>query len=296
MPDVTTLSSVVGHALKLGGDKPLAIKSAEGGRAYAEVVTVKLGSDKPGKKHLGVVRYDDITVQAGVPLPKQISDWIRSTWQGQPNKQSGALVTFDTQSKHVGEQEFSDAILAETTFPTMDAASKEPGYVTLKIKPSTTRTKKATGEAVQPSAVAQKQWLPSNFRLEIAGLDCSKVNKIEALTVKTAVQEPMAGELRDPTKDVTKLDFPNLVVTLAESHADAWNAWFEDFVVRGNCNEDKEKSGTLSLLASDGRQELGSLAFKNLGIFKLAPVKTDSLGIRRVKAEMYCERIEFSAV
>ncbi len=39
------------------------------------------------------------------------------------------------------------------------------------------------------------------------------------------------------------MEFPNLTVTLPESHAKEWIDWHEDFVIKGNSSQDKELSG-----------------------------------------------------
>jgi len=54
-----------------------------------------------------------------------------------------------------------------------------------------------------------------------------------------------------------------------------------------------EKTATLEYLTPDLKETLLTLTFYNLGIFKLTPdkVESGSENIRRVKVEMYCEKI-----
>jgi hypothetical protein len=86
------------------------------------------------------------------------------------------------------------------------------------------------------------------------------------------------------------------VVTLSESHADEFFNWHEDFVIKGNCTQDKERGGQLQFLASD-LKPIFTLTFSNLGIFSMTPEKSEaaSENIKRVKVEMYCEQIKFKA-
>ena len=118
----------------------------------------------------------------------------------------------------------------------------------------------------------------------------------QMLVVKQKVVEHAVGELRDYEKEPASLEFGNLVVTLAESHADSWYQWFDDFVVKGNCGQDKEKSGSLAYLTPDLKTELFKVTFSNLGIFRLTEdhVEAGSEGIRRVKAELYVEKMAFA--
>ena len=66
--------------------------------------------------------------------------------------------------------------------------------------------------------------------------------------------------------------------------------WFEDFVIKGNNGDDREKKGKLTLLAANLRDELAPIDFFNLGIFSLGP---ESGATGNLIAEVYCERMEF---
>ena len=168
--------------------------------------------------------------------------------------------------------------------------------MTVKFSPEFTRMKKAAGKATLPPVRAsQEMWLPSNFRLEIDGLDCTKVSTIDSFTVKqTAVSDPI-GIGRDQAIEPGRIEFPNLTISLAETAAQTWMDWFEDFVVKGNHGEKNEKTGALVFLSPNRQTELGRVNFFNLGIFKLASAKGNANEdqIRRVTAHLYCERMEF---
>jgi hypothetical protein len=101
--------------------------------------------------------------------------------------------------------------------------------------------------------------------------------------------------MRDYEKEPGAVEVPNLVITLSDSHAKPMYEWHEDFVIKGNCSQDKEKGGSLEYLANDLKTVLFTLQFKQLGIFKISPDKVEagSEQIRRIKCEMYCEEIEF---
>ena len=118
---------------------------------------------------------------------------------------------------------------------------------------------------------------------------------MEALTITQTIVEQAVGQLRDYQKEAAHGELGNLTVTIAESHADSWYKWLDDFVVRGNCGEDKEKSGSLAYLTPDLKTELFTVSFSNLGIFKLGEeaIEAGSEGIRRVKAELYVEKMHF---
>jgi len=286
------------YALEVGGITAGWIQKFSGGSATAEVVTEKLGIDHLARKHLAGVKYEDIVLEVGTGMSKGFYEWIKAAWDGKVIRKDGAVIVADHDFKEQSRKTFYRALITETLLPALDAASKDAAKMTVKLTPESVRT--ITGSGKQTStpggkAEVQKKWLPANFKLEIPGLDCTRVNKIGELVVKQKVVEHATGELRDYEKEAASLEYGNLAVTMAESHADSWYKWFEEFVIKGNCGQDQEKSGSLTYLASDTKTELFRVSFSNLGIFKLAEehVEAGSEGIRRVKAELYVEQMQF---
>ncbi|HYL09121.1 MAG TPA: phage tail protein [Candidatus Acidoferrales bacterium] len=273
------------------------VESADGGDATAPVVIEKLGPDHIQHKHLAGVKYEDITVNCGTGMSRGFYDWIKASFDKQFIRKNGAVVFADYAGKQNSRMDWSNALISEVGFPACDAASKDAGKLTVKISPEFTRRAAATqGPIGSPRQMAQKRWLSANFRLKIDGLDCSRVNKIEAITVKTVSVANPVGELRTYEVVPAHLEVPNLAVTTAESFAADFYRWHEDFVIKGNNGRDKERGGTLEFLTPDLRESLFTLTFRGLGIFKLAPEKVEAgiESIRRVKAEMYCEDIGFA--
>jgi hypothetical protein len=113
--------------------------------------------------------------------------------------------------------------------------------------------------------------------------------------VKQKVVQNQIGELRDYETEPASVEIPNLVVTVAESHAKEFYDWHQDFVINGNNGDDKERGATLEFLAPNLHDTLFTLTFQHLGIFKITPDKVEAgtESIRRVKCEMYCEDITF---
>ena len=59
---------------------------------------------------------------------------------------------------------------------------KAPASFTLKCAPEYTRTGKVSGGVAPIAKAEQKVWLPSNLRVTIDGLDCTKVSAVESFT------------------------------------------------------------------------------------------------------------------
>jgi hypothetical protein len=288
-------------ALELDSIRAGWLFKAEGGAAKAEVVNEKLGPDHIVKKHIGGVEYEEITVTCGSGMSKGIYEWIKHSFDHNYGRKNGAIVAADFNTQELSRLDFFNALISEIGFPALDAASKDPCKITLKFKPEYTRYKhggggKVSGGTYSTDQAKQKQWLTSNFRLKIDGTDCSRVNKIEAITVKQKNVANPVGELRDYEQEPAHLEIPNLVITMPESHASEFFKWHESFVIKGENGDNKEKGGTLEYLTSDLKTVLFTINFEHLGIFKISPdsVESGSENIRRVKVEMYCENMKFN--
>jgi len=272
------------------------VSFAVGGNATGDVVTEKIGADHIARKHLAGVKYEDITINAGTGMSKAFYDWVAATPAFKFFRHSGAIVATDVNFKIRTRVEFSNALITEIGMPALDAASKDAAKMTIKFAPEFTRRVKAGGTLKGSFSAVQQKWNVSNFKLNIDGVDTKFVSKIDALVIKAKVVENPTGELRDYEKDVASLEIPNLKLTLAESHADDFFKWHEDFVIKGNNGSEAEKKGSLSYLAHDLKTELFRLDFTGLGIFALDPdpytAQADNL--RRVTAQIYCESITFS--
>lgn len=291
------------YAIELDGINAGWVWSVEGGHATADVVVEKMGSDHLQRKHIGNVKYEDMTVTCGTGMSKAFYTWIQDSFDHKYSRKNGAAITADFNYKEHSRINFFNALITEIGMPAQDAASKDAAKMTIKFANEYTRYLPAKGGGASigggkfpANAAVQKQWKNNTFRLVIDGFDCTRVNKIEALTVKQKVIEQAVGEMRDYEKEPGHVEIPNLVFTLPESHAEEVFKYHEDFVIKGNCSQDKEKGGTLTYLAQDLKTELFSLTFVQLGIFKCTPDKTDagSEQVRRVKVEMYCEDIQFN--
>jgi T4-like virus tail tube protein gp19 len=271
------------------------LKSVEGGSVSAEVINEPGGPGFFVKKHLGAAKYEEFALRFGLSMNKAIYDWIAASWKGDYTRKNGALLACDYQHVVKSEREFLNALLTATTIPAMDGSSKEPAYLTVRVKPELVRYKKGSGQKISPGSIAkleQKAWLPSNFRLEIPGLDCKFVTKIDSFTVKQTFTSEI-GVGRDFEAKPGKLEFPNLTISISETHAQSWIEWHNDFVIMGKNSASNEKTGALIFFSPDMSTELGRIDFYNLGIFRLNFDAAEADQLKYLTAELYCNRMEF---
>jgi hypothetical protein len=282
-------------ALTLGGTAILWLKRVEGGTATSPVVVESPGADRISAKHIAGVQYENIALTTDLQS-KTLNDWIAASWKGGAGRQSGSILAATYDYSIVSEREFTDALLVETTLPTLDVGSKDAAQIIVKLAPEHTRLKPGSGKAALTENKAAKRWLLSNFRFEMTGVDGTRVNKIDSFTVRQSTSENPVGEMRDYEKTPSSIEFPNLRITFAASAAQTWLEWHEDFVVKGNNGTDKERNGAIVYLDQSRTAELGRVNLSNCGIFRLAPEKVEagSENIQRMVAELYCERMDLS--
>ena len=247
------------------------VHGIDGGDAYSEVVIQPAGADRIQHKHLAGVKYEDLSLKFGTGMSRGFYDWIKATLaRGYPRK-NGAIVVADFNFKETARLTFGNGLITEIEFPALDAGSKDAAAMTIDITPANTRWTQGSGGAVPAtnlSKAIQSKWLPANFRLQIAGLNTTKVNKIDALTFKLpTVSEPARAEERMPAKQAGVLQIPNLVVTLAATTAAEFYKWFDDFVIRGN---GQTKTGTLEYLTPNLQGVLFTLSAVLAGLVALA--------------------------
>ena len=210
----------------------------------------------------------------------------------------GSIIALDYDLQPVSERQFFKALLTETTIPAMDGSSKEPAYMTLKFAPEYTRTEKPSGSKADYGEYGkneQKVWMPANFKLEIAGLDCSKVNKIDSFTVKQTAVTDDIGDARDHSRSraswssrTSRSRWPSRRPSRGSIGTRV--SWSRATMTR------RVRKTALSRFFRPNRQEvLAQIKFFNMGIFRAQPDKGEANAdqIKRVQVELYVERMEF---
>lgn len=282
------------YGLELDGAFAGLLTGFVGGNATGDVVKEKPNQDFVQRKHLGSVRVEPITIETGLPMPRSFYDWIKSSIEPRPRflRKNGAIIEFDGSNREVGRRNFFNALITAVEFPSCDAASKEQARLAVTFSPEAVRLSPSKGAPLPLQSRQAAHLLRSNFRLRIQGLEQATVrtSKIEPIEVKVATAETGPGKGGSQPGAV---EVPNLIITVADSSAAPFYAWHEDFVIKGNNGQDRERPGVLEYLSPDFKTVLLALNFFNLGIFRVAPDAAagpqDTL--RRSKVEMYCEAV-----
>ena len=74
------------------------VKEIDGGHATADVVTEKVGSDHLARKHLGPLKYEEISLKCGAAMSNGLYEWIKTGFNHTFNssgREDGAIIHAD---------------------------------------------------------------------------------------------------------------------------------------------------------------------------------------------------------
>jgi hypothetical protein len=257
---------------------PAAVTDVAGGGTSADVINEPAGPSYFVKKHLGPPKYENLSFSVAPTMPKAMLDWIAGAWSMNNVKKD---VTVAAPGRNL---QLVQTLIAAVTVSALDRATREQPKFRVVVAPKSVRESPPAAAFAEPKDPALNF---SAFRLRIAGIpdvNCDAVTRIEPFTVKQTTVTDDIGEARDYMQDPGKLEFPNLVFTVPATSVAPFKQWHDDFVVKGNNDDPKERSGSIELLGLDGKPVI-TIRFTNMGIFGLTP--RDSVYV----AELYTERM-----
>jgi T4-like virus tail tube protein gp19 len=264
--------------LELAGVNVGSLSAFAGGEARREVLATS--GQVFARKNISGADHEDFTMQIGLSMAPAVYDWIAAAWKGQHMIQDGAVIVASADLKEIQRYDFHNASIRETNIPTLDASSQEVGHLTVKFTAELVRSKSGSGSPTSAGVVKAKPWYASNFRLQIDGLDCAKVRKIDSFAVTNPIIADAIGSR--VIKRVGAINFPTFSVTLLETAAKTWRDWLEN-----SLTDDAKhlKNGTLTFLAPD-QTELGRIALRDVGISKFSSSRPF------VIVQLFCERMD----
>jgi hypothetical protein len=297
-------SYAAGHfEFRVDGQQPTAyVKSVEGGWSRASIIDDPVGPNDQRLKHISTVEIEPITVELGLTGAKDMLQWIQAAWNRRDHRRFSGQITYaDFDMRTMFEHQFQNALLVETTFPTLDGASKEGGYIKCKLQPESVVTTAlgAPGPRISSNmSPLQKMWTPSAFRLNIDGIDDMQyVNKIDSFTVTLNTKKLSTGAWRLPEFVPLSLKFPNITGTISLKYADKLIQWHQDFIRSQEGAGIKDgaalKSGSIEFLSPDRKQTIFRINLCEVGILYVGvtPSKANEEQIKRLKFELFVDRM-----
>jgi hypothetical protein len=278
-------SYTAGHfELVIDGHKTTTfLKSVEGGWAKANAIDDPVGADSGRIKHVSTVEVEPMSIEFGLSGASQILQWIQGSWNRQWSRRNGQISHADFNLKQTFEHWFYDALITETTFPTLDGASKDGGYLKCKIQPETVVTKVTppTTPVSGDYSIKQKLWSPSAFRFTLDQIDdLQYTNKIESFTIKQGVKKLYTG---------AGIQFPNIMGTISLGYADKLLQWHNDYIVKGKKDPKAQMSGAIEFLSPDRTKTIFQINLFQVGLVSAAVQQATANAdqIKRVKFEMF---------
>jgi len=287
-------SYTAGHfELQIDGHKTTTfLKSVEGGWAKANVVDDPVGAHSERVKHLATLEYDPISIEFGLAGAGKVLQWVQGSWNRKFDRRNGQISHADFNLKQTFEHWFYDALITETTFPTLDGSSKDPGYIKCKIQPEGAKlvTSPAATSLGGQSTPKQKLWHPSAFRFTIDQFDGMEyTNKLESFTIKQGVKKLYVGADRFPQLEPTKIEFPNLSGTISLAKAANLLKWHQEYVTSGKIDPKGQLTGSIEFLTPDRASTIFRIALFDVGLMSasILPSTANADQIKRVKFEMF---------
>ena len=284
-------------ALDIDGFNVGFLKKFSGLHMEADVVANDLGPDNRQKKHVANVKWTPGKATIGIGMGKGMYDWIKAAFDKGYITKSGTFTAADFNYKAQSQLSFRDALITAVTVPKLDGASKEAAYFDVEFEVEEVRHVKAGGEDIRGKiGPKQKQWLCSNFLVEIGGLPCKRVATVDTFTWKCAVATDMVGILVENTKHPAKVTVPDITLAISmadhQPWADAAKKWFID----GFRSETDEMNGRLAFLAPTIKDELGDITLENVGfkVFKEDDREANSEKVARFHVTLYTEKMTFN--
>ncbi|HEU4726237.1 MAG TPA: hypothetical protein VFT22_00040 [Kofleriaceae bacterium] len=268
------------------------LKSVDGGWAKANAIDDPVGADSGRIKHISTVEVEPLSIEFGLSGAAQVLQWIQGSWNRKWSRRNGQISHADFNLKQTFEHWFYEALITETTFPTLDGASKEGGYLKCKIQPETVVTKVTppTSQVSGDYSIKQKMWSPSAFRFTLDQIDDMQyTNKIESFTIKQSVKKMYTGADRFPQIEPTGIQFPNITGTISLGYADKLLQWHHDYIVKGTKDPKAQMSGAIEFLSPDRTKTIFRINLFQVGLVSAAVQQATANAdqIKRVKFEMF---------
>ena len=281
--------------MALDGERNVSyLKKVNGGLEHQEFAQEGFGDDNKRLIHGSVANIDEIEFEFGMAGSAPILKWIKQSWDKDFGRRSGQIDHADFDTNIVLSQEFSDALITETTFPTLDGSSSENAYLRVKFMPEGVDSNRASGKLQMDAFTNEKEWNCSLFRFTIDGVDGVEMsNRIESFSVKQKVTKMATGADRFPELFPVALEFPQIVGTVAEAYGAGLWAWHEEYVRKGRRDPKALKTAHLEMLSPD-LKVLWRVNLFHVGLKKLevADSTANSGQIKRLKYTLTVESME----
>jgi hypothetical protein len=280
----------------LDGAQVAFIKSFSGCDHEGDVVANDLSGYSFQSKHLANFKTTPGKVKVGAGMGKHFWDWMKASLEAGYVRKSGSVIWGDFDYNARTELTWSDALITSIGLPAFDASAKAAVEIDVEFQAERVRIAKASGKISSTYKAGQKAFLSNNWRLEIDGLNCTRVSKIDAMTWKCSVATDHTGPQREPQIVPAKAVVPDMKVYISATDFADWSAAAEKWFIAGDTTEQHHYQGRLTLLGPNMKDVMAVIEFKNMGFksFKRGALTQNDEKTAQMEAEFYIEQMLFS--
>lgn len=292
-------------ALIVDGDdaKTAYLKSAEGGMFKAATTEEPNAGYHVRGKHASVREIDPLTFEFGMAGSKWALGLVEKACSKPTEAHrpfNGSVLHADTNFKCQYTYEFERARLTEFTLPKLDAKSKESANLKIKVQPESINFSIAEAGALLPGSIAkQKQWLTSQFHMQLTHDGTVMATSIESMTVKIGSKSYQVGGVMNPQYTATgKLEMPKLSFTVPITHAKKLVTWFQKAVGHEKGLDegaDYEQDAIIEYLDTTRKKILYTITLKGVGPETLSIIKGTNEAVTAMKFDCYVTAMEVQA-
>jgi hypothetical protein len=276
-------------------------KKFSGLQMMGDIVTNDLGPDNIQMKHMANMKWGPGKASVGIGMGQSLYEWMQLAFDKQYETRNGHVNVADFNGFAQSRINFTNAHLTSIGIPKLDGSSREAAYFDIEFDAEYVRWIKGDGQQVSGIVgPKQKQWLCSNFRVEIDDngnlpLPCDRVASVDAFAWKCAVQPNYIGIHREPIKAPAKVTVPDLKLSISNADFEAWSKAAHKWFVEGYHREVDHRTGRIVFLDPDMVHELGEIELMGIGFkqFGQDDGEANAEKIKRFTVELYVERMKF---
>jgi len=261
--------------LDLGGKMAGYLKKITPPEMKGDKVEHKTGHLLKTSKAISNYSHGDFSFSCAMNMGKDLQDWIKASFDSAHRYVDGALLIANFDGEEQRRINFQQALITECSFSNLDATSKDAVYVDVKCQAEHVRNVKGSGKIATATGSRAKDWMCSNFKIEIPGLDCTTVSKVELPKFTQKVTQDAVGHMREQSYIPTSVDLSDLTVTFAPGPAgkveDQWMAAAEKWFIAGETLEEQHLNITITFFAPNQTTILGEITYGGCGWLSMKP-------------------------
>ncbi|MGQ0740118.1 MAG: hypothetical protein ACT4OJ_13795 [Bacteroidota bacterium] len=178
----------------------------------------------------------------------ELTNWINSFMNNNPAPVKLDIIVPPKPGTSPGGLDFKNALIQEIEFPKMDASGKDMMKLNVTIKPEEIKYTGKVEKIKTPDTKEGKQWMPSNFKIELGDLPCKHINKLDIPKITQKIADYKTGEPRKPEIIPGKIEWPNITFSVPEADIQPWKNWFDEYV-----KTDKTLDGNIFITDATGQ-------------------------------------------